>query len=169
MAGYTVDIKVEGFNEFKRKLEEAPQIIAEVKTKMMDRMVTIVRDRSVREAPIDTGNLRHNLIQNSKVKTFSGDILGVVGTNIVSGGFPYPVVQEFGSGIYGKNGSPIVPKRKKFLIFKPKGSNKYIFAKQVKGVKPKYFLKKGAEELKSRMKEIMQFGEEIIKKLSFRI
>jgi HK97 gp10 family phage protein len=169
MAGYTLDIKIEGFNEFKQKLEQAPQIIAEVKEKMIDRMVTIVRDRAVREAPIDTGNLRHNLIQNSKVKTFSGDFVGVVGTNLVANGFPYPVVQEFGSGVYGKNGAPIIPKRKRFLIFKPKGSKKYVFAKQVKGVKPKYFLKKGAEELKSRMKEILQYGNEIIRKLSFRL
>lgn len=168
MSGYTLNIEIRGLNEFKRKLEEAPQIIAEVKQKMINRMVTITRDRAVMEAPIDTGNLRHNLIQNSRVKTFSGDFVGVVGTNLVSNGFPYPVVQEFGSGIYGKNGSPITPKRKKFLVFKPKGSNQFVYTKQVKGVKPKFFLKKGAEELKSRMGEILKFGEELVKKLSFR-
>lgn len=150
MAGYHLEIKLQGFEEFKRKLEESPNIIAEVKYKMMDKMVTITRERAVMEAPIDTGNLRHNLIQNSRVKTFSGDVVGVVGTNLTSGGFPYPIVQEFGSGIYGKSGVPIRPKRGKFLIFKPKGLNKYVFAKEVKGVKPKYFLKKGLEELKGK-------------------
>lgn len=168
MAGYHLEIQLKGFDEFRRKLEEAPNIVAEVKYKMMDRMVTIVREKAVLEAPIDTGNLRHNLIQNSRVKTFSGDVVGVVGTNLTSGGFPYPIVQEFGSGIYGKSGAPIRPKKGRFLIFKPKGSNKYVFAKQVKGVRPKYFLKKGLETLKSRMNEVMRFGEEIVNKLSFR-
>jgi HK97 gp10 family phage protein len=166
-SGYRLEVELSGFDQFKAKLQQAPQLVAEVKFKMMDRMVTIARDKAVSEAPIDTGNLRQNLAANSKVVTMGNDFYGVVGTNLVANGYPYPQAQEFGTGIYGRHGIPIVPKRKKFLVFKPKGSSKYVFAKSVKGIKPKFFMKKAMEEVKSRVGEIMQIGAEIVNKLSF--
>jgi len=191
-SGYQLEIKLEGFEEFKEKLRQAPEIVAEVKYKMMDRMVTIAREKAVMEAPIDTGNLRKNIGANSKVTAMGNDLYGVVGTNLVSNGFPYPKAQEYGTGIYGPKGTPITPKKKKFLAWPVFGSghkfiatgisisktgkirkNKrkdvyLIFAKKVSGVKPKYFMKKAAEEVKRRMGEVLKIGFEIVNKLSFR-
>lgn len=41
-----------------------------------------------------------------------------------------------GTGIYGPHRTPIVPVRRKFLKFKPKGSSTYVFARSVKGTPP---------------------------------
>jgi hypothetical protein len=191
-SGYQVEIELKGFEEFKEKLRQAPDIVADVKYKMMDAMVTIAREKAMMEAPIDTGNLSKNIGDNSKVVTMGNDLYGVVGTTITSkGGFPYPQVQEYGSGIYGPKGTPITPKKKKLLAWPAFGSghkfiatgisisktgkirrNKkkdvyLIFAKQVSGVKPKYFMKKAAEEVKRRSSEILKIGLEIVNKLSF--
>jgi len=166
-SGYQVEIELKGFEEFKEKLRQAPDIVADVKYRMMDAMVTIAREKAVMEAPIDTGNLRRNIGANSKVVAMGNDLYGTVGTNLVASGFPYPKAQEYGSGIYGERRTPITPKRGKFLIFKPKGSDKYVFAKKVSGVKPKYFMKKAAEEVKRRSSEILKIGLEIVNKLSF--
>jgi len=151
-SGYQVEIELKGFEEFKEKLRQAPDIVADVKYKMMDAMVTIAREKAHMEAPIDTGNLRKNIVDNSKVVTMGNDLYGVVGTTITSkGGFPYPQVQEYGSGIYGPKRTPIITKR----------------GKKVSGVKPKYFMKKAAEEVKRRRSEILKIGLEIVNKLSF--
>ncbi len=166
MAGYQVEVQMNGFNELRRRIEQAPQHIADVKYKMLDRMVRITSEKAIMEAPIDTGNLRQNLRSNSKVVTLGSEFYGVVGTNLVDHGAPYPIYQEYGTGVYGKYGRPIVPKKKKFLIFKNK-SGKLIFAKQVQGTRPKRFLKKGIEELRSRLGEVVRLGHEIIDKLSF--
>ena len=167
-SGYQVEIELKGFEEFKEKLRQAPDIVADVKYRMMDAMVTIAREKAHMEAPIDTGNLRKNIGDNSKVVAMGNDLYGVVGTTITSkGGFPYPKAQEYGSGIYGERRTPITPKRGKFLIFKPKGSDRYVFSKKVSGVKPKYFMKKAAEEVKRRRSEILKIGLEIVNKLSF--
>jgi hypothetical protein len=46
-----------------------------------------------------------------------------------------------GTGIYGSRGRPIRPTRAKRLRFKPKGSNRVVYAKSVKGMKANPFLK----------------------------
>jgi hypothetical protein len=59
----------------------------------------------------------------------------VVGTNAKSeDGFPYPIVQEKGSKAHG-------PVKAKFLVFKPKGSSSFVFAKKVRGVRPGHFMR----------------------------
>jgi len=45
-----------------------------------------------------------------------------------------------GTGIYGPRKTPIRPKRARVLVFKPIGSSKKIFVKQVRGMRPNHFL-----------------------------
>lgn len=46
-----------------------------------------------------------------------------------------------GTGIYGPRRQPIRPQRAKRLVFKPKGANRVVYAKSVKGMKANPFLK----------------------------
>jgi hypothetical protein len=52
--------------------------------------------------------------------------------------------QERGTGIYGPTGLPITPRRAKFLRWKSPTTGNWIFAKSVKGVKPKWIGKNSA-------------------------
>jgi hypothetical protein len=61
-----------------------------------------------------------------------------------------------GTGIYGVHKHPIVPLRAKYLRFKPKGSNVYLFKKSVKGQKRTEFLKKAIEQFKSKNKNLVR-------------
>lgn len=45
-----------------------------------------------------------------------------------------------GTGIYGPRRQPIRPTRAKRLVFKPKGANRIVFARSVKGMKANPFL-----------------------------
>lgn len=45
-----------------------------------------------------------------------------------------------GTGVYGPRATPIRPKKGKFLRFRPRGSRKWIYARQVKGMRPNPFL-----------------------------
>lgn len=60
----------------------------------------------------------------------------VVGTPL-----PYAKYQEFGTRAHG-------PVRAKFLRFKPKGSNKFVFAKWVRGVTPAKFMQKTLDQVR---------------------
>ena len=53
--------------------------------------------------------------------------------------------QEIGTGIYGPLGRPITPKTKKVLAFVGRGG-KMVFAKSVKGVRGRYYMKGSLEQ-----------------------
>lgn len=53
----------------------------------------------------------------------------------------YGLYQHEGTGIYGPRRRYITPRRAKFLVFRPKGSSKLVFARRVRGVTKKPFLK----------------------------
>ncbi|MFC8124439.1 HK97 gp10 family phage protein [Streptomyces sp. NPDC057302] len=52
----------------------------------------------------------------------------------------YAIYQEEGTGIYGPKGTPIRPKRGKYLRFKPKGARGFVFAKSVRGSRAHHYL-----------------------------
>jgi hypothetical protein len=89
---------------------------------------------------IDTGRLRSDIkVQMAMV---NGHIVGRVGFNVFYGLF----VHE-GTGIYGPKGVPITPKQFRFLRWKSKKGG-YVYAKQVKGMKPNPFLKDAVKAAK---------------------
>lgn len=61
-----------------------------------------------------------------------------VGPNV-----PYARWQNDGTG-------PIYPRRAKFLRFKPKGSNTFVFAKRTKGVPAARFMEKAARRISTK-------------------
>lgn len=58
-----------------------------------------------------------------------------IGTNV-----KYAVFVHDGTGIYGPRGMRIKPKTKRYLKFIPKGGNRFVYAKSVKGMRPNPFL-----------------------------
>lgn len=85
--------------------------------------------------PVNTGHLRASI--TTKLVKYGGNLAVLVGSNL-----NYAMYQHEGTGIYGPHGTPIVPVRAKYLRFKPKGSSTFVYAKEVRGSMPTFFLKR---------------------------
>jgi hypothetical protein len=53
----------------------------------------------------------------------------------------YAIWLHEGTGIYGPSGRPITPKSGKFLVWKDADTGQTIFAKKVRGIRPRPFLR----------------------------
>lgn len=83
---------------------------------------------------IDTGKLRASI--SVQLKRKATNIITVrIGTNV-----EYAIWVHDGTGLYGPMGRPIRPKTARYLKFKPRGANEFVYAKQVKGMRPNRFL-----------------------------
>jgi phage gpG-like protein len=82
---------------------------------------------------IDTGRLRSSI--NTQLVLRQGRPVAVVGTNVF-----YARWVHDGTGLYGPAHRVIKPKRRKFLRFRPGGRGRYVYAKQVKGMRGNAFL-----------------------------
>lgn len=92
-----------------------------------------VVNRAKQLSPVHTGRLRSS-ITREVVVTASGPVARA-GTNV-----EYARWVHEGTGIYGPRGQPIRPVRAKVLVFTPKGANRPVFARQVRGARPRRFL-----------------------------
>lgn len=86
-------------------------------------------------APVDKGTLRGSITAEVTPEPARRRVRGRVESRL-----PYAIYQELGTGIYGPRGAPIRPKRARRLVFKPKGSNEFVFARQVRGAPPQRYL-----------------------------
>lgn len=86
-------------------------------------------------APVNTGRLRSSI--TTELVRYAGQLACIVGTNV-----NYAMYQHEGTGIYGPHGTPIVPRRARFLRFKPQGSSEFVYARQVRGTPPTFFLRR---------------------------
>lgn len=83
---------------------------------------------------VDSGRLRDSI---RAVPIIRGGAPGSrIGTNV-----KYALFVHDGTGIYGPRGARIKPKTKRYLKFIPKGGNRFVYAKSVKGMRPNPFLK----------------------------
>ena len=95
--------------------------------------------RAKRFAPVDVGRLKSSITH--QVIEMPGNVIARTGTNV-----HYAAYQEFGTGLYGPRKRLIRPKNAKVLRWKKRGGG-FVFAKYVRGVKPKrYFTKALAAE-----------------------
>ena len=83
---------------------------------------------------IDTGRLRASI--HTTIVLRNGNPTALVGTNV-----KYAILVHDGTGIYGPRHRPIRPRRAKFLRFRPKGKRGFVYAREVKGMKPNAFLR----------------------------
>ena len=83
---------------------------------------------------IDTGKLRASISVQLKKKN-SRTLTVRVGTNVT-----YAIWVHDGTGLYGPLHRVITPKTKRYLRFKPHGTNQYVYARSVEGMRPNPFL-----------------------------
>ncbi|RMD67350.1 MAG: HK97 gp10 family phage protein [Cyanobacteria bacterium J149] len=127
-----------------RKLAHYPQAVTRAKRAGMIKATNIFRLKAVEEAPIRKGILRKSILTEVSNNGETGKVYSKL---------EYARYQEEGTGIYGKRKTPIVPKRAKYLRFKTK-SGKIVYARKVRGTKPKYFMKKGLKYLQQRISKV---------------
>ena len=131
---------IKGSEEFSALLAQSPALVRKELSNALNESAVFMSRKARGYAPIDKGALRSSLgsgiiyANPSTEKMFAS-----VGTNL-----RYGVYQEFGTGIYVGN-PPIRPKRAKVLRWKSKGG-KWIFARQVKGTRPKKFMQQARED-----------------------
>jgi len=105
-------------------------------------------------APVDQGQLRASLAQEMLVR--NGAPIARIGTNV-----KYAIFVHEGTGVYGPRRTPITPVRKRLLSWPIKNNTgqgrrryrggatqRYAFAKQVQGVRPRPFLRKALDAAK---------------------
>jgi phage gpG-like protein len=81
--------------------------------------------------PVDTGRLRSSITLQVKTDRI------VIGTNV-----RYGLWVHEGTGIYGPRGARIYPVSGRYLVFTPKGETRPVFARSVRGMPARPFLKK---------------------------
>lgn len=105
----------------------------------LERRATAVVNGAKRRCPVNTGRLRASITK--EVIIDSNSPVARVGTNV-----EYAIFVHNGTGIYGPRGTPIVPRVSRFLVFTPRGSSDKVFARQVRGIRPRPFLKEALED-----------------------
>lgn len=154
-----LDIKLEGWEEFADKLKKSPVLFDKVAKNSLEVASDVVWAEARVKAPIWRGRLRGSIFKKvEKVK--NGEWVGRIGSRL-----EYAPYQEYGTGLYGPFRRWIVPKRAKFLVFRSR-SGKLVFAKRVRGSKPKRFMQKGLLKLKRKMdvfnKMVIDFIKELV-------
>jgi hypothetical protein len=90
---------------------------------------------------IDTGRGRASI---GTTQIYRNGVPGArVGTTVY-----YMLYVQTGTGVFGPRRRRIRPTRAQFLRFKPKGSNRYVYARSVAGMKPNPFLTRGLRAAK---------------------
>jgi len=132
----------------------------------------VVEKKAQNNAPVDTGSLRSSIASQTKGRGMK--IVATVGPNAQSGGAPYDIYQELGTGLFAEDwyGNPtgsrhrIRPRKAKALSFTPKGGGGYrrvsdvrsrttkttkfhgagVTVKSVAGSPATHYMKKGFDE-----------------------
>ncbi len=137
MLAYTVEIK--NLPELQNLFRQAPEIAGKRLMEAGNKSLLSLQTTAKQLSPIDSGHLSQSILV-SPMQQSGSTFTGSVGTNTT-----YSVYQEIGTGIYGPLGRPITPKTKKVLAFVGKGG-KMVFAKSVKGVRGRYYMKGSLEQ-----------------------
>lgn len=89
---------------------------------------------------INTGRLRASI--TTQLVRRGGYPAVRIGTNV-----KYAMWVHDGTGLYGPRHSYIYPKTKRYLRWKPKGAQKYVYAKRTKGMRGNSFLVSALESI----------------------
>lgn len=139
----SVNVKVpNGITNIKRILETGLK-------SGIQKSTAYISNQAVSNAPRITGNLKRSI--HAEVSGLGGILTGKIIQD--SGISSYGSFVEFGTGIYGPKGQPIKPVNKKVLAWKQNG--KTIFARSVKGMKPRYYMKRAFEESRDKVRDII--------------
>lgn len=106
-------------------------------------LVRCTEARAKVNVKVDTGLLRSSI-------TSSVDVSGSTIKGTVTADALYADFVESGTGIYGPKGTPIKPRRGKYLVFKG-AEGDTVFARQVKGSRPAPFMAPSFEDCLRQM------------------
>lgn len=151
---YNISLKMKP-NATINKMLNAKNIIDTVAKSTLEKASLLVLSEAKQVAPRKTSTLARSITYN--VEKSGGNWQSRVGSNI-----EYAPHQEYGTGIYGKTGAPIRPKKAKFLAWKGK-SGQMIFARSVKGVKGKKFMQKGIDYMQNKISEVQAVAAQVMK------
>lgn len=136
---YFVTAKIIGDKELKAAFQTAPKVVAKELGGAIEKGAREVESRAKQYAPAQFGQLRQSI--DVKGPYFAPDnIFASVGSDK-----KYALYQEEGTGLEGPKGQMIRPKAGKVLAWKVGG--KWMFAKQSRGTKPKYYMKRAKEQV----------------------
>lgn len=154
MSDFTFEIQ--GVKEMQARFAQSPILMQEVANDTLQAATFIAETAAKQNAPVDTGILRGSI--HSDVRNMGSETVGIVGTNL-----EYAPYQEFGTGIYGPSGSPIVPVQASVLAFMSKTGG-MIFARSVSGAPARHFMAAGLEAVKNNMSKIRSIGLQAAKR-----
>lgn len=143
MIVYDVKLQDDALQQIIAGLQQAPDITAKHTMRAMNQSLVAYQGTARQLAPIRDGILRGS-IQIEPARHDGNRFEGAVST-----GVHYAEAQEAGSGIYGPTGQPIRPKRARVLAWQSGG--KWHFAKSVKGVRPKWYMRGSEEQNQQRV------------------
>ena len=135
-----------GLEEVASRLRNAGPIVRNTRKGLHQSGLAVQRE-AAQLVPGDTGRLRSSI--RVEVDRSSNPTWAKVGPNVFYG--PYV---EFGTGIYGPRRRPIVPVRRRFLSWVDRRTGRRIFARSVRGSRPRPYMKPGLERAKSRIRRI---------------
>lgn len=101
--------------------------------RVLRQKAALVEAEAKRRCPVDTGRLRSSITTEMSVVNRSPRAR-------VGSPLDYAVFVEKGTGIYGPRHRPIRPRRAKFLSWIDRGTGKRVFAREVRGVRPRPYL-----------------------------
>ncbi len=148
MSDYQMSMTVEGLSALQFAFDQAPELVKSKMGGALMESASQLSEKAKEKAPFKIGQLR-NSIQVSGPLFSSDNIQATVATNV-----KYAPYQEYGTGIYGPSGTPIVPKSAPFLVFQL-GDGTWRRSKSVKGVRPKYFMRDATTEMQGPFNDSM--------------
>lgn len=118
-------------------------------SKGIQRVTAQMTTQTMTNAPRKTGNLKRSIhAEVGSIGGFTGKVIQDTGVA------KYGYWVHDGTGIYGPKGTPIVPVNKKVLAWK--SGNGMFFARSVKGMKPRPFMKQAFEQKKPEVPGIIE-------------
>jgi hypothetical protein len=135
---YRLTADVIGADELRRAFQQAPKLTLRELSRAIGSTAASIQGKAKQYAPVDQGILRAS-IHTEGPHQRGNDVEAKVGTNV-----KYAPHQEYGTGIYGPKKRKIVPIKGKFLVFKVGAET--VFARSIKGVRPKLYFKRGIDE-----------------------
>lgn len=153
-----LNINLFGSDELKKAFAASPKIVQDHMRKVVATIAYNVEGKAKINAPHQTSALRGSIhTEGPKVGT-GGDIEARVGTNL-----RYAPYQEYGTGVYAEppegfsaRRQPITPKKARVLAFKVGG--KTVFARSVRGVKPKKYFQRAKKDTLPLVDSVLKEG-----------
>lgn len=122
-------------------------LIPENHRKWVDAAIVEGSDAISMRAPVDTGYLRYSFrtrhwVGPHRTRTGGNSVGPVVRYEAIP---KHAIYTEVGTGLYGPLNRWITPKRAKYLSWVDKGTGQRVFAKRVRGQRPKRYFRRGLE------------------------